>query len=71
VFFEILRALKVADKKPLTITGAYNKTLYLSCRNLEKAAIAPAQDLNTYQILNAGALVIAESAIEKIKENCA
>lgn len=69
-FANILRALQVADKKPLTVTGEYDKMLYLSCRNLEKAAIAPAKDLNTYQIMNAGALVLAESAIEKIKETC-
>lgn len=70
-FNEILRALKVADQKPLTVLGSYDQTLYLSCRNLAKASIAPASDLNTYQILNAGALVISESAIEKIKETCA
>jgi large subunit ribosomal protein L4 len=69
-FANILRALQVADKKPLTVTGEYDKMLYLSCRNLEKASIAPAKDLNTYQIMNAGALVLAESAIEKIKETC-
>lgn len=69
-FQEILAALKVADKKPLTVPGNYDKTLYLSCRNIPKAGIAPAQDLNTYQIMNAGALVIAESAIAKIKETC-
>lgn len=70
-FLAILNALQVADKKPLTVTGAYDKTLYLSCRNIEKATIAPAADLNTYQIMQAGAVVISESAIEKIKENCA
>ena len=69
-FLSILNALKVADKKPLTVLGDYNKTLYLSCRNIEKASIAPAADLNTYQIMQAGAVVITESAIEKIKENC-
>ncbi len=69
-FLAILRALKVADKKPLTVTGDYDKMLYLSCRNIDKAAIAPATDLNTYQIMKAGAVVISESAIEKIKENC-
>ena len=69
-FLAILNALNVADKKPLTVTGAYDKMLYLSCRNIAKATIAPATDLNTYQIMQAGALVIAESAIEKIKENC-
>jgi large subunit ribosomal protein L4 len=69
-FANILRALNVADQKPLTVTAAYDKTLYLSCRNIEKAAILPAQDLSTYQIVRAGTLVVAESAIEKIKENC-
>lgn len=69
-FQAILQALKVADKKPLTVLGDYDKTLYLSCRNLEKADIAPAQDLNTYRIMRAGALVVSESAIAKIKEVC-
>ena len=69
-FQQMLSALKVSDKKPLTVTAEYDQTLYLSCRNIAKAAIAPAQDLNTYQIMNAGALVIAESAIAKIKEFC-
>jgi large subunit ribosomal protein L4 len=69
-FQQLLAALKVADKKPLTVTAEYDQTLYLSCRNIAKADIAPAKDLNTYQIMNAGALVIAESAIAKIKESC-
>ncbi|MDO8970129.1 MAG: 50S ribosomal protein L4, partial [Saprospiraceae bacterium] len=69
-FVNILRSLKVEGKKPLTVLAAYDQILYKSCRNIDRAAIAPASDLNTYQILNAGALVIAESAIVKIKENC-
>lgn len=69
-FSKFLSAVKVADKKPLTVTAAYDKMLYLSCRNIEKADIAPATDLNTYQIMRAGSLVIVESAIAKIKENC-
>jgi large subunit ribosomal protein L4 len=70
-FRNILSALQVADKKPLTITAEYDKQLYLSCRNLPTATIAPAKDLNTYQILKAGVLVISEGAIAHIKENCA
>lgn len=70
-FSQVLLALKVADKKPLTVTGAYDKMLYLSCRNIDQAAIASATDLNTYQIMKAGALVISESAIAAITENCA
>jgi len=69
-FKAILQALNVADKKPLTVLSGYDKTLYLSCRNLPKTDIAPAQDLNTYQIMRAGSLIVTESAIEKIKEVC-
>jgi large subunit ribosomal protein L4 len=70
-FYQILEALKVAANKPLTVTSNYDKMLYMSCRNIEKASIAPAQDLSTYQIMNAGTIVITESAIAKIKETCA
>lgn len=70
-FAQILQALQLRDKKALLVTGAYDKTLYLSCRNLPKADITPATDLNTYQILNANAIILAESAIETIKETCA
>lgn len=69
-FLAILSALRVADKKPLTVLPDYNKVLYLSCRNIPKADIAPAQDLNTYRILRAGTLVLTESAIEKLKVIC-
>ena len=69
-FLNILRSLNVADKKPLTVLGEYDQTLYLSCRNLDRAAIAPATDLNTYQIMNAGTVILTESAVQKIKENC-
>lgn len=67
-FNNILRSLQVDDKKPLTVTAEYNKILYMSCRNIAKADIAPASDINTYQIMKAGVLVIAESAISKIVE---
>ena len=70
-FQAILQALQVADKKPLTVLAQYDQMLYLSCRNLPQAAITPAQDLNTYELLKAGSLVVTESAIEKIKEFCA
>lgn len=69
-FYSILKALKVEGNKPLTVLPAYNQMVYLSCRNLAKAEVAPAKDLSTYQILRAGSIVLSESAIEPIKENC-
>ena len=70
-FLNILQALKVADQRSLTVLGQYDQKLYLSCRNIEKASIAPATDLNTYQIMHAGTLILSERSIEKIKETCA
>jgi large subunit ribosomal protein L4 len=70
-FNKLLVNLQVADKKPLTVVADYDKNLYLSSRNIQHAELSPAKDLNTYQIMRAGALVISESAIAKIKESCA
>jgi large subunit ribosomal protein L4 len=64
-FAEISTNLKL--RKSLFVTGAYDKMLYLSARNTAHTSITPAQDLNTYQIMNAGTLVLAESSIDKIK----
>jgi large subunit ribosomal protein L4 len=43
----------------------------LSGRNLPKSKVVRAQDLNTYEIMNANALVIAEGSIGKIVESLA
>ena len=70
-FQAIIQALQITGKRLLTVTGEHDKMLYLSCRNLEKVVITPAKDLNTYQIMQAGVVVIVESAIKGIQENCA
>ena len=44
-----------------------NKNVYLSARNLQKAKVAIASDINTYGVLNAGVMVVTESAIGKIE----
>ncbi|TXB61932.1 50S ribosomal protein L4 [Phaeodactylibacter luteus] len=67
-FVNILNALKVADQKPVIVTPEYEKEVYLSSRNLQKVSVVRAQDLNTYAVMNSGTLILAEGAIEKIKE---
>jgi large subunit ribosomal protein L4 len=42
--------------------------VYLSARNLPKAAVSRAQDLNTYDILYANTLILSEGSIGKIVE---
>ena len=67
-FKGILSALNLGDKKTLTVLADYDKTVYLSARNIQGADIAPATDLNTYRILRANTMVLSEGAINKIKE---
>ncbi len=70
-YLNILKALKLDAKKTLLVTPDYEKEVLLSVRNLPKAAITRATDLNTYEILHANTLILAEGSIEKIKETFA
>ncbi len=67
-FIELLKNIQLQDKKTLLILGDHDKNIYLSSRNLPKAHVIPAQDINTYDLLNAENLVITEGAIEKIEK---
>ena len=66
---EILNNLKVSDKKTLFVTPGADKVVYLSARNIERVQVMPANALNTYKVLNADVMVVAESALAVIDEN--
>ncbi|MCB0641006.1 MAG: 50S ribosomal protein L4, partial [Phaeodactylibacter sp.] len=68
-FVEILNNLGVQDSRSLFVTSDYEQAVLLSSRNLKEAKVVRAVDVNTYDILNAGKLVLAEGAVEKIKES--
>ena len=55
-------ALKVADKKVLVVLPETNVNLQLSCRNLPYVKTILASNLNTYEVMNASALVMVEGA---------
>lgn len=66
-FVEIVNNLKISDKKSLFVMPESNKNVYLSARNLQKAKVAIASDINTYGVLNAGVMVVTESSLGKIE----
>ena len=66
---EMLNNLNVSGKKALVVTPASDKSVYLSARNLQRVATMPANALNTYQVLNADVMVVAESALTVIEGN--
>ena len=55
-------ALKVADKKVLIVLPDTNVNLQLSCRNLPYVKTILASSLNTYEVMNASAIVMVEGA---------
>lgn len=67
-FVQVVNSLKLGGKKVLWVLPEDNSNVYLSGRNLPKTQIVRAQDLNTYDILNADQLVIVKDAFEKINE---
>ena len=66
---EILKNLKVSDKKALIVTPGADKVVYLSARNIERVQVMPATALNTYKVLDADVMVVTESALAVIDEN--
>jgi len=67
-FTELLKSLDLADKKTLFVMPDTDKNLVLSSRNIKKAKVMRAEMLNTYDILNANNLLIAESSVPIIEE---
>ena len=66
-YVELLQNLKVADKKLLMVLAEANKNVYLSARNIQRQDMAVASAVNTYQVLNADAMVVTESALAVIE----
>lgn len=67
-FIEILKNLKIFDKKTLLVLFESNKNVYLSSRNLERVKVVNVSELNTYDILNSQNLLFLESSIKEFNK---
>ena len=67
-FVALLRNFELGDQKVLVVLKGSDKNVYLSSRNLQKAKIVSASSINTYDILNANRLLIAEGSIDEIQK---
>lgn len=59
---------KLGARKPLVVTESVDKNVYLSARNIEKAAVTYADLINVYEIIKHDNLVISESALKRVEE---
>ena len=65
-FVNFTKNIKVQGKKTLVLLPEVNKNVYLSARNIQGTEVMTATSLNTYKVLNADIVVIAESALKAI-----
>lgn len=66
-YTELMKNLNMTGKKTLLVLGSSNNNVYLSSRNIQKAKVINASDLNTYDILNADNLILSESSVKVIE----
>lgn len=66
-FVNVLNSLSVADKKTLFIVSNDDKNVAISSKNIKNAKVTTADELSTYDVLNADSLLISESSVEKLQ----
>jgi large subunit ribosomal protein L4 len=66
-FTSLLKALSLGDKKTLLILAENNKNVILSGRNIQNSKITTADQINTYDLMNADKIIFVESSISKVE----
>lgn len=63
----LLTNLSLNDKKTLLVLAEANKNIVLSSNNLQRTKVTTADQINTYDLLNADSVILCEGSIEKIQ----
>jgi large subunit ribosomal protein L4 len=63
----MLSALSLADKKTLLVLPESSKNIVLSGRNIKNAKVTTADQINTYDVMNADKLIFIESSVSKVE----
>ena len=66
-FKALLASLNLENQKVLLILGEKTDNVYLAARNLGRVKVVTADSFNTFDVLNAGKVVLAASSLDKIQ----
>lgn len=66
-YVDLLTNLKVNDSRTLLVLGNEDKNVYMSSKNIQKAEVVLANNINTYDIMKAKTLILTEGSIEKVE----
>ena len=67
-YINLVNSLNIANEKTLLVLPAQDNNVYLSSRNLKKAKVIAASELNTYDVLNAGKLLLTTASVKTLEE---
>ena len=67
-YMNFLKSFKLENAKSLLLVNESNTNVYLSSRNIQRAKVVRACDVNTYDVMNAGSLIICENSIRDIEK---
>ena len=68
MYSSTLNNFDLLNNKTLLVLDKPNKNILLSSRNLSKAKVVLASELNTYDIMNANKMLFVESSINVVEE---
>ena len=68
LYSNALASFELLDNKSLLVLDKPNNNILLSSRNLRKAKVVLASELNTYDIMNASKMLFLESSIKVVEE---
>jgi large subunit ribosomal protein L4 len=65
-YLSMLKALSLSDKKTLVVLPEVTSNVVLSSRNVKNTKVITASQINTFDVMNADILVLAESSVSSI-----
>jgi large subunit ribosomal protein L4 len=66
-YIKMLSAISLSDKKTLFVLPENNKNVVLSGRNIKNSKITTADQMNTYDVMNANTIIFVESSVSKVE----
>jgi large subunit ribosomal protein L4 len=67
-YVDLLSKFELTGKRTLLVLPKIDTNVYLSARNIQRSKVTLADSINTYEVLNANKLIIAESSLSELEK---
>jgi len=67
-YINLINALSLTGEKTLLVLPAQDNNIYLSSRNVQKVKVITADQVNTYDVLNCGKLLLTANTVKTLEE---